>query len=134
MGFFDIFKRKMQLEVPDSEQKWNRMWLLWERGLVKTPYAELLEYESEVNNGGHSQFFFNTANNGSVEEVVGALLGSLPRTLAENLEKAYDAYCSQEAMCDEETEAVFGDCDDFFYENEQLLLDMLHGYAERMNQ
>ena len=135
MGFFDIFKRKSApVELPEEEQKWNRMWFLWEKGLIRAPYAELMEYESEVNNGGHSQYFFNTSNNGTVEESVGVLLGALPRLLADNLEKAYATYCAQEAMCDEEAEAVFDACDDFFYEHEDLLLNMLHGYAERMNQ
>ena len=134
MGFFDFFKRKVEPELPEEDSKWNRMWFLWERGQVRSPYAELMEYESEVNNGGHSQFFFNASNNGTVEETVGALLGALPRLLGENLEKAYAAYCSQEAMCDDETEAVFDACDDYFYENEDLLLDILRGYAERMNQ
>ena len=134
MSIFDFFKRKSEPELTEEEQKWNRLWFLWEKGLVRAPYAELMEYESEVNNGGHSQFFFNASNNGTVEETVGVLLGALPRVLAENLEKAYAAYCSQDAMCDEESEAVFDKSDDFFYENEELLLDILRGYAQRMNQ
>lgn len=38
----------------ESERKWNLMWDMWVAGNAESPYAELMEYESEVNNGGHS--------------------------------------------------------------------------------
>lgn len=36
----------------------DRLWELWEGERVDSPYAELMTYQSEINNGGHSQFFF----------------------------------------------------------------------------
>ena len=48
--------------MSESERKWNLMWDMWADGDAESPYAELMEYESEVNNGGHSQYFFNVSN------------------------------------------------------------------------
>ena len=65
-------------EENDAERKWNLMWDMWVAGEAKSPYAELMEYESEVNNGGHSQYFFNIANCGDLGEEVEKLLRVLP--------------------------------------------------------
>ena len=53
MGFFDIFKKKTEKPLT-AEEKWNRIWELWEIGDLLSPLENLLTYESEVNNGGHS--------------------------------------------------------------------------------
>lgn len=42
------------------------MWELWMNEKIETPYAELMTYQSEVNNGGRSQYFDNTQNNGNI--------------------------------------------------------------------
>lgn len=55
MGLFNIFKKTKQ-------QKWNKMWELWSEGKIASPYAELMTYQSEVNNGGHNQYFTNVEN------------------------------------------------------------------------
>ena len=38
------------------------MWDLWVEEEADSPYAELMTYQSEVNNGGHMQFFDNVSN------------------------------------------------------------------------
>lgn len=60
MGILDIFKRKKR--VPTTYQKLDKMWELWTEDKLDLPCAKLMKYESEVNNGGHSQYFFNVAN------------------------------------------------------------------------
>jgi len=55
MGIFGFFSKEQTLS--DADRKWNRMWDLWVEGSAESPYSELMEYESEVNNGGHSQYF-----------------------------------------------------------------------------
>ena len=54
MGLFDLF-RKSKAELSDEQEKWNKMWNLWEENRADTPYAELMTYQSELNNGGHDQ-------------------------------------------------------------------------------
>ena len=54
----------------ESDRKWNLMWDMWVAGDAESPYAELMEYESEVNNGGHSQYFYNFANCGDLKAEV----------------------------------------------------------------
>ena len=38
-------------------QKWDKMLDLWVEGAAESPYAELMTYQAEVNNGGHDQYF-----------------------------------------------------------------------------
>ena len=58
MGVFSFFK-KSKVELTDEQKKWNKMWDLWVEGRADSPYSELMTYQSEINNGGHDQYFFN---------------------------------------------------------------------------
>lgn len=116
-------------EQSEAERKWNRMWDLWVAGAAAAPYAQLMEYESEVNNGGHSQYFFNVANCGDLKAEVETILPVLPEPLRENLEKGYAAFASQDDICDDENDELFEECDQVFYANEQLLTRILEAYA-----
>ena len=127
MGLFDIFKKK---EKPlTAEEKWNRMWELWEIGDLQSPIKNLMTYESEVNNGGHSQYFFNIANCGNLAMEVEIVLSILPEPLRENLNRAYTAFASQKDICDEDNDQLLEECDDVFYEHEQLIIDIIQEAA-----
>lgn len=117
----------------ESERKWNLMWDMWVAGTAASPYAELMEYESEVNNGGHSQYFFNVANCGDLSAAVALILPMLPSPLHENLKRGYDAFAAQEDICDDDNDDLFEECDDVFYENEQLLINVLQAYADSLD-
>ena len=119
-------------ELTEEERKWNLMWDMWVQEEAISPYAELMEYDSEVNNGGHSQYFFNVANCSDLKSAVEKILPILPEPLNENLKKAYDAFSGQEDICDDENDDLFGECDRVFYDNEQCLLDLLKMYAHSM--
>ena len=67
MGLFDLFKKK-KVELTEEQLKWNKMWDLWTDGNAESPYAELMTYQSEINNGGHGQYFCNIENNDDVIE------------------------------------------------------------------
>ena len=118
--------------MSESERKWNLMWDMWADGDAESPYAELMEYESEVNNGGHSQYFFNVSNCCDLHAEVSKILSILPEPLRSSLEKGYEAFSAQEDICDDANEALFEECDDVFYENEQLIMDILKVYADSL--
>ena len=130
MSIFDLFKRKK--ETLTTEEKLDRMWELWEIGGLKDPCAKLMTYESEVNNGGHSQYFYNIANCGDLAAEVEAVLSMLPEPLRENLNRGYTAFAEQEDICDDDNEELFEECDDVFYEHEQLLIDILYESAKSL--
>lgn len=132
MGLFHFFKRKK--EPLTSEQKWDLMWDLWMQGKAASPYGELMHYESEVNNGGHSQYFFNLSNSDEYDlsAEVETILPILPEPLRENLKRGYDAFAVQEDISSDENDELFDECDDVFYENEQLLISVLKEYAESL--
>ena len=43
MGIFDIFKKKKK-NNSTKEEKWSRIWELWEIGDLQPPIANLLTY------------------------------------------------------------------------------------------
>ncbi len=132
MGFFDFFKRKKR-ELPIEAQKWNKMWDLWVEEEADSPYAELMTYQSEVNNGGHAQFFDNVSNTSDLPKTVEALYAVLEGVLRENIEKAYYAFLSYDESDEEDTVSeILGECDDVFYENESEIERILEAYAETM--
>ena len=106
----------------------NKIWDLWAEGKAKTPYAELMTYQGEINNGGHSQFFLNVSNTGDLPGIVEVLLGVLPEPLKSNLSRAYDSYLST-ADADEEDEELLDECDNVFYDNEEKINALLDEYA-----
>lgn len=132
MGLFDIFKKK-KVELTEDQLKWNKMWDLWAEGEVESPYAELMTYQSEINNGGHGQYFFNVENNGNLNEEMTALKTILSDELANNFQKAYEAHLIlEENEDDEKAEEIIEQCDGIFYENEEEINSKLEAYANKI--
>ena len=136
MGLFDIFKKKtatkkeVEKTLPPEAIRWNKMWDMWADGQIESPYQDLMTYQSEVNNGGHSQFFFNVENTGDVNAVVNENLSILPEVHKRNLEEAYSAYRKYNDVDDDKMEEILNNCDDVFYENEELINEILEKRAE----
>ena len=128
MGIFDIFKKKKTALTTD--QKLDKMWDLWAVNKLDLPCAKLMKYESEVNNGGHSQYFFNVANCGDLAVEVEAVLSMLPEPLRENLARGYAAFSEQDDISDDVNDELFEECDDVFYEHEQLIIDIIYETAK----
>ena len=128
MGIFDIFKKKRAALTTD--QKLDKMWDLWAINKLDLPCAKLMKYESEVNNGGHSQYFYNVANCGDLAVEVEAVLSMLPEPLRENLARGYAAFSEQDDISDDVNDELFEECDDVFYEHEQLIIDIIYETAK----
>jgi hypothetical protein len=128
MGIFDIFKKKKAALTTD--QKLDKMWDLWAVNKLDLPCAKLMKYESEVDNGGHSQYFFNVANCGDLAAEVEAVLSMLPEPLRENLARGYAAFSEQDDISDDVNDELFEECDDVFYEHEQLIIDIIYETAK----
>lgn len=142
MKIFDFLKNlfnKSGSQQPENEkdsstlsqedQRFNKMWDLWAEGNISSPYAELMTYQSEINNGGHDQFFYNVSQSDNVERVVGELYKILPEALASNLRIAHNALLENGDDMDA-NEEVFEGCDDIFYENEERINHILQEYSK----
>ena len=130
MGLFSWLKRKKPL--PIEAQKWNKMWELWVEEKTATPYTELMSYQSEVNNGGHMQFFDNVSNTADLAQHIEALKTVLCGVLKENITVGYDAYLEYESLGepdDERFEEIFDRLDEVFYEYEAEIEQILKDYA-----
>lgn len=132
---FDFLKRKKKSSVTESplsekENRWNKMWDLWANGEIESPYAELMEYHGEINNGGHSQYFTLLTDNGDVESAISALSEILPQALTENIREAYQAHLILEQDdSDENAESTMRKCDGVFFENEHLITEILEAFS-----
>ena len=132
MGLFDIFKKK-KVVLTEEQLKWNKIWDLWEEGEAESPYAELMTYQSEINNGGHGQYFLNVENNVDLNEEMAILKTILSDELVDNLHKAYKAHLILEKNEDDEkAEEIIEDCDNVFYENEEEINSKLEAYADKI--
>lgn len=132
MGIFDLFKKK-KVELTEEQLRWNKMWDLWTEGEAESPYAEMMTYQSEVNNGGHGQYFSNVGNNDDLNKEMFTLKTILSDELADNLHMAYKAYLIlEENDDDEKAEEILEKCDDIFFENEEEINSKLEDYANKI--
>lgn len=133
--FFDLFIRKknkaiVEETLSEADKKWNRMWNLWADGEIESPYNELMTYQSEVNNGGHHQYFLNTENNGDVRKDIEASCTILPGVLTDNIQVAFKAYIElKQDKNIEANEEILENCDDVFGENEEMINSILESYC-----
>ena len=128
-----IFDKIEKVELTEDQRKWNKMWDLWLEDRTDSPFAELMTYQSEINNGGHDQYFANTQNTGDLPKEMMALERVLSSKLKENLKKAYEAYLILEANeKDEQAEETLDQCDDVFYANEEEINRTLKEYADNI--
>lgn len=128
MGLFDIFKKKKP-ELTQEQLKWNKMWDLWVENEADSPYAELMTYQSEVNNGGHAQYFCNIEDKVDVEKEMSVLEQVLSPKMSANLKKAYKAYLEED---DGKSEEILEKFDDLFYENDEEINRVLEEYASKI--
>ena len=120
MGFFDRFKG--QKPLTEAQERWNRLWFLWFKGGIESPYEELMTYQSEVTNGGHGQYFINTP---LWKTHMQTLRTILPDILWKNLQAACDAFEAE----DDETLA---ECDAVFDRNQHLAAEILQAHADTL--
>ena len=129
MGLFNIFKKK-KVVLTEEQLKWNKIWDLWAEGKAESPYTELMTYQSEINNGGHSQYFSNIENNRDLNADMTILTTVLSEKLVDNLHKAYKAHLVlEEKGDDEKAEEIIKQCDDMFFENEEEINCKSETYA-----
>ena len=117
----------------NEQVRLTKLWELWEAGKIDSPLAELMTYQSEINNGGHDQYFLHVGSKGSLPEEMAALESVLSAKLKRNLKKAHKAYLAlEEDEDDEKAEETLEQCDDVFYENEEDINRILREYAEKL--
>lgn len=130
MGFLNVFRNR-KTACTDEETKWDRMWDRWVKGTAESPYAELMTYQSEINNGGHDQYFTNVENKGGLQKELSVLKTILPESLKQNLQTAYQAYLLLEET-EEKAEEAMEQCDKVFYAHEEEVQQILKKYAAGM--
>lgn len=137
MGLFaKLFKKEVQLS--EEELKWNKMWELWSDGELEQPISSLLTYEGEIPNGGHLQFFCNIEEDeeNKIDDVLNELKKILPKEHYNNLNSAYKEYQklnfepeTSEEYCEVSIEEPLLKYDNFYYEHEEEIQNILKEYS-----
>lgn len=127
-----LFFKKNKVKLTEKELKWNKMWQLWAEECTDSPYSELMTYQSEVNNGGHEQYFDNVSNTKDLKKEILSLKTILPPQPSAILEQAYRAYLTLEENDDEQAEKIIEQCDDMFYKWEEEINRILEEYAAKI--
>ncbi|MCD8040465.1 MAG: DMP19 family protein [Clostridia bacterium] len=128
---FGLFRKK-KVKLTEKELKWNKMWELWTEERTDSLYSELMTYQSEVNNGGHAQYFDNVSGIKDLQSEMLTLKTILPPKLASVLEQAYAAYLTLEDHDDTPAEEILSKCDSVFYEQEEEINRILAEYASQI--
>ena len=72
-----LFQKKYYLS--DDQRRWNAIWDLWAEEKARSPYAELMTYQSEMDHGGHEDYFENMVKIGNLPYEISVLEQILPR-------------------------------------------------------
>ncbi len=130
---FMFLKKMKEYKLTDEQMKWNKMWDLWAEEKIGYPYQALMTYQSELNNGGHAQYFTNIENFGDLEQEFSALHLLLSPELRSNLQDAYRAYLVLEETGEDEREIkALERCDDAFYEMEEQITHLLEVFSREI--
>lgn len=123
--FFRRCKKKKNV-LTEKEIKWNLLWEKYAEGSLDKKYFILCDYHSGINGDGHYCFFDNKSD--ELSDYIKTLKILLPDEFFKVLFKAYEAYTNNqdvESMCDI--------ADDYFYQNEQIIIDILQEYANGLD-
>lgn len=137
----DFLNKKPDKRLSIEDQKWNKLWQLWSDVTLNNNYDNyiytLMTYSSEINNGGHLQFFLNERNNQVDFDIINQhLKTALSPLLYDNYFKAYNLFKSLnlkveciEDYVDVEMENHFQEFDKCFYDNEESINQTIKDYA-----
>ena len=120
----------------EEELKWNKMIDLWVENELNDPIKHLITYDNEIQNGGHLQFFENCQN--ELKSITSFLKKTLSKELNDNFKHAQNLY---KKMCTEIEKdnfdedkylEKFEEFDNFYYENEEEVKEILENYANTL--
>ena len=112
--------------------QWNKMMDLWVDEKLESPYLELIEYLNGINGEGHFCHFDNVNDNGDLKEYVTTLMTILPEPLKSNIKLAYKTYKINPDDISDENEEILKNCDKIYYENENLVNNILIKRASKI--
>lgn len=126
-----LFSKKDKLiesvKLSENEMKWNKLWDLYSNSTWNNPIFYLCDYDSGINGEGHFCFFDNKGN--EMKTYVEELKKVLPENLFDNFNKAYQIWLRGN---DEQTEKHCEVADDFFYQNENTIIEILQQFANTL--
>ena len=138
MGLFDIFKKKKADAVQEKrelapDERYNKLWQMWEKKLIPSPYREIMLYKHEVDGharDGHLSYFLTLRSAGNVEHAARTVIDHAPSAVAANLEDALRAYKNYYGVDDENMKEILEECDFIYCGCADELTAFLKEYAQ----
>ena len=118
--------------MSQEDLQWNKMLDLWVEEKLESPYSELIEYLNGINGEGHFCHFDNVSDNGNLRKYVKTLMNILPEPLKSNILLAYKAYMVNPDDVSDENNEILNNCDNVYYENEELVNEILRKRASKI--
>lgn len=135
-GFFSFLDKITEIKGrknknTEKAQRYNKVWDLWAEEKLDDPIKYLLTYDSEVQNGGHRQYFDNCIDGKTYEErkeIFTALKEQLSKGLYQNLRSAYEVY-RDAVRFNKDMSSIFEKYDEFYY-GDDLTNETVHKKIE----
>ena len=124
MKLFDLFKKKEQEpRILSNRQLLDQLWHDWVKGKIDSPLSDIMTVVSNVGAGGHAYFFDLCGDDKRFMEALNVAIFHLPKPILNNMVLARREYNStpKEARGENFLETY----DKFFYDNEELLDDLI---------
>ena len=124
MKLFNIFKKKEEEpRILSNRQLLDNLWHDWVKGKIESPLSDIMTVVSNVGAGGHAYFFDLCDADKRFMESLNVAIFHLPKPILNNMVLARREYNStpKEARGENFLETY----DKFFYDNEELLDDLI---------
>ncbi|MCM1306901.1 MAG: hypothetical protein NC037_05835 [Bacteroides sp.] len=119
-----------------TEYSWSKnAEKLFRKHKLPAPYHNLFGYYLSISwvtkraYHGHYEFFLSAKESGTLDEIEKDLYSALPQHLLSNFNEALEKFNALDDDCDDIYEA-FDACDDYAFEHEEEIADILKNYLE----
>lgn len=124
MKIFSLFKKKeKEPRILSNRQLLDQLWRDWVKDKIESPLKDIMTVVSNVGAGGHAYFFDLCAEDKRFMDALNVAIFHLPKPILDNMVLARREYnaTAKEARGENFLEKY----DQFFYDNEELLDDLI---------
>ena len=124
MKIFNLFKKKeKQPQILSNRQLLDNLWRDWVKDKIEPPLKDIMTVVSNIGAGGHAYFFELCDDDKRFMEALNVAIFHLPKPILDNMVLARREY--NKTPKDARGENFLESYDKFFYDNEELLDDLI---------
>lgn len=124
MKLFNLFKKKeKEPRILSNRQLLDQLWRDWVKDKIESPLKDIMTVVSNIGAGGHAYFFDLCAEDTRFMQALNVAILYLPKPILDNMILARREYNSTPKHA--RGENFLENYDQFFYDNEELLDDLI---------